>query len=63
MQLQVPELEQELKRVREEAAADNKKLEDKLKEEQHKNQDADELLTSMSAGKANYPRPCASQLV
>jgi hypothetical protein len=63
MQLQVPELEQELKRVREEAAADNKKLEDKLKEEQHKNQDADELLTSMSTGKANYPRPCASQLV
>jgi hypothetical protein len=42
---------------------DKKKLEDELKEEQQKNCDIDTLLTSVSAGKANYPRPCASQIV
>jgi hypothetical protein len=63
VQLLVAELEQDLKWVREEPAADKKKLEDELKEEQHKNRDADELLMPVSAGKANYPRPCASQLV
>jgi hypothetical protein len=36
MQLHVGELEQELKRVREEATADKKKLKDKLKEEEQK---------------------------
>jgi hypothetical protein len=36
MQLHVGELEQELKRVREEATADKKKLKDKLEEEEQK---------------------------
>lgn len=54
MQQRVEQLEQELKWVREETAADKKKLEDELKEEQHKNRDADKLLTSVSASKANH---------
>jgi hypothetical protein len=44
----VTKLEQELKRVREEAAVDKKKLEDELKEEQRKNHDADTLLMTVS---------------
>jgi hypothetical protein len=36
------------------ASAEKKKLEDELKEEQHKNQDADTLLATVSASKANY---------
>jgi hypothetical protein len=43
MQLRAEQLEQELKRVNE------------LKEEQRKNRNANELLTSVSAGKANHP--------
>jgi hypothetical protein len=60
MQLRVAELKQELKQVREEAAADKKKLEDDLKEEQCKNQEADELLMTMSAGKAADAKLCNS---
>jgi predicted nuclease with TOPRIM domain len=63
MQLQAERLEQELKRVKEEATAEKKRLEDELKEEQCKNQDHDELLMSMSAGNANHPQPCASRLL
>jgi hypothetical protein len=58
MQLHADQLEQELKRVNEEATAEKKRLKEGLKEEQRKNRDADELLTSVSAGKANHPRPC-----
>jgi hypothetical protein len=55
MQLHADQLEKELKRVNEEATVEKKRLEEELKEEQRKNRDADELLTSVSAGKANHP--------
>jgi hypothetical protein len=55
MQLQVRELEQKLKQVREKAAVDKKKLEDELKEEQWKNNEAKTSLTTVRAGKTNGP--------
>jgi hypothetical protein len=54
MQLQVRELEQKLKQVREKAAVDKKKLEDELKE-QWKNNEAKTSLTTVRAGKTNGP--------
>jgi hypothetical protein len=55
MQPRVGELKQKLKRVWEEAAADKKLLEDKMKEEQRKNREADTLLMTVSIGKTNDP--------
>jgi hypothetical protein len=53
LQRWVGELEQDLKLVHEEAAADKKKLEDELLEEKHKNQEADALLNTVSTSKTN----------
>ena len=47
------EHEQELKQVREAAAADKRKLEDELKEEKRKNREANTLLNAVSIGKTN----------
>jgi septal ring factor EnvC (AmiA/AmiB activator) len=49
-QLRVAELEQELKEVREAAAAEKKKLEDDLAEEKHKTREADAQFNAVSIG-------------
>jgi hypothetical protein len=50
-QLRVVELEQELKKIREAAAADKKKLKDELVEERRKTQEADAQFNTASIGK------------
>jgi hypothetical protein len=50
-QLQVAELEQELKKVRVAAAVDKKKLEDELAEEKHETQEAIAQLNVANIGK------------
>jgi hypothetical protein len=50
-QLQVAELEQELKKVRVAASVDKKKLEDELAEEKHETQEAIAQLNVANIGK------------
>jgi hypothetical protein len=54
-QLQVAELEQELKQVREAATAEKKKLEDELAEEKRMTQEANAQFNAVSIGVSQAP--------
>jgi hypothetical protein len=62
MQLQVVELEQELKQVREMVVADKKKIEDELVEERWKTQEVSSQFSAASIGKINFLRSFSSSL-